>query len=210
MSKPQGPNKAMHNATRHRFIEHAHLSFVEKGYAATSTNDIVRDVGMARGALYHHFKNKEALFLAVYEEKMSDMHEQLVSVLEESHLAGTVSAQSNLTTALHFIIELFKDPSYRRILILEPLIALPYAKRSEVVRNVFHTMFVSFFEQLPITEESTKGHINALITGLYGFIAENSRNYENAETPEQLNQLTHDTKAALDSLIIPFFNTAPK
>jgi AcrR family transcriptional regulator len=210
MSKPQGSNKAMYNATRHKFINQAHHSFVEKGYAATSTNDIVRDVGMARGALYHHFKNKEALFLAVYEEKMFDMREQLVSAIEDSHLAGTVSSESDLTTALHFIIELFKDPSYRRILILEPLVALPYAKRSEVVRNFLHTMFVSLFEQLPITDKSTKGHINALIMGLYGFIAENSRNYENAETPEQLNQLAQDTKAALDSLIIPFFNTAPK
>jgi AcrR family transcriptional regulator len=210
MSKPQGSNKAMSSSTRHKFLEKAHNSFVEKGYAATSTNDIVRDAEMARGALYHHFKNKEALFLAVYEEKMSNMHDQLVATLEKAPASEAASPQSNLIMALYTIIELFKDPSYRRILILEPLIALPYAKRTQVTSNFFEEMFISFFEQIPSTQELTKGHINALIKGIYGFIVENSRNYENAKDPAQLEQFSADTKAALDSFILPLINTASK
>tara|TARA_R110002124_G_scaffold287216_2_gene471676 strand:- start:112477 stop:113115 length:639 start_codon:yes stop_codon:yes gene_type:complete len=209
MSKPQGSNKAMFNATQQKFLDIAQISFIEKGYAATSTNDIVRDAQMARGALYHHFKNKEALFLAVYEEKMSDMHAQLLAALEQSHAKGQSTPESDLLTSLHFIIDLFKDESFRRILILEPLIALPYAKRREVTRSFFNTLFVSFFTQLPNTRQSSEGHINALITGFYGFVAENCRNYESAETPEQLEQFSADTKTALDSFLIAFFKAAP-
>ena len=41
--------------------------FTEQGYAATSIDDIIQQAGAARGALYHHFPGKEALFQAVYE-----------------------------------------------------------------------------------------------------------------------------------------------
>src|SRR5205823_7468931 len=54
-------------ATRSLLVEVARQNFTEHGYAATSIDDIIRQAGVARGALYHHFAGKEALFRAVYE-----------------------------------------------------------------------------------------------------------------------------------------------
>ena len=53
-------------ATRSLLLEVARESFTEHGYGATSIDDIIQQAGVARGALYHHFSGKEALFRAVY------------------------------------------------------------------------------------------------------------------------------------------------
>ncbi|ODR27547.1 MULTISPECIES: TetR/AcrR family transcriptional regulator [Mycolicibacterium] len=54
-------------ATRAALIAAGRRLFVEKGYFATGTEEIVAAAGVGtRGALYHHFANKEALFLAVF------------------------------------------------------------------------------------------------------------------------------------------------
>ena len=51
-----------------KLIAIATREFSLKGYAATSTEEIVRLAGVTRGALYHHFKNKQDLFLAVFKD----------------------------------------------------------------------------------------------------------------------------------------------
>jgi AcrR family transcriptional regulator len=53
--------------TRERIIDAAARLFVRKGYAATSIADLASAVEMTKGALYHHFDGKEAIFSAVLE-----------------------------------------------------------------------------------------------------------------------------------------------
>lgn len=54
--------------TRARLIDSARKLFAEKGFNAVSTEAIVAAAGVTRGALYHQFRDKAALFAAVYEE----------------------------------------------------------------------------------------------------------------------------------------------
>jgi AcrR family transcriptional regulator len=51
--------------TRQQIIQVAAELFTCKGYSGTSISDIAQAVGLTKGALYHHFENKDALFLAV-------------------------------------------------------------------------------------------------------------------------------------------------
>ncbi len=53
-------------ATREKLIEAAREHFASNGYESTHTNDILEQAGFSRGAMYHHFENKEALFEAVF------------------------------------------------------------------------------------------------------------------------------------------------
>ncbi len=60
-------------ATRVSIVAAARELFGELGYDGTSIDAILRRAGMARGALYHHFPTKEALFDAVLDAEVASI-----------------------------------------------------------------------------------------------------------------------------------------
>ncbi|MDO3433210.1 TetR family transcriptional regulator [Rhizobium sp. CBN3] len=60
-------NRDRTEQTRQALIDAGRRLFVEKGYAETATPEIAAAAGVTRGALYHHFEDKKALFRAIVE-----------------------------------------------------------------------------------------------------------------------------------------------
>ncbi|KPV60577.1 TetR family transcriptional regulator [Paenibacillus sp. A3] len=54
--------------TKKKIADAARALFAQKGYKATSIEDIVKATGCSAGNIYYHFKNKEGLFLYLIEE----------------------------------------------------------------------------------------------------------------------------------------------
>ena len=69
-------------ATRNKIIEAAIELFETEGYAATRIEDIAEKTGMTRGAVYWHFKNKEELYISIFEM----FEKRLDRLLQESRL----------------------------------------------------------------------------------------------------------------------------
>ncbi len=72
-------NKARTEATRSALVSAARKLFSEKGFAETSTPEIVSAAGVTRGALYHHFEDKVALFRAVVMEEYSAVADEITA-----------------------------------------------------------------------------------------------------------------------------------
>lgn len=71
-------------ATRGALIGAGRALFGTLGYAETSTNRIVEEAGVTRGALYHHFEDKADLFRAVYESVEQEVVEQIAAAVSSS------------------------------------------------------------------------------------------------------------------------------
>jgi AcrR family transcriptional regulator len=56
------------SAMRGRLIEVGSALFAERGYDATPASTLLREAGASKGALYHHFSSKRALFEAIFEQ----------------------------------------------------------------------------------------------------------------------------------------------
>ncbi len=70
-------NRERTEQTRQALIDVARRLFVEKGYAETATPEIVAEAGVTRGALYHHFEDKKALFRAVIEREAAGVADEI-------------------------------------------------------------------------------------------------------------------------------------
>jgi AcrR family transcriptional regulator len=65
------------DATRTALLAAGRELFAEHGYAAVSTEQIVKGSGLTRGALYHHFGGKRELFKAVFEQIEGEIVERI-------------------------------------------------------------------------------------------------------------------------------------
>ena len=59
--------------TRAAIVKAARRIFGERGFAAATMDDIASGARVAKGAVYHHFATKEAVFEAVFEQVSTDL-----------------------------------------------------------------------------------------------------------------------------------------
>lgn len=63
--------------------------FMEKGYEHTSVQDIIDHLGgLSKGAIYHHFKSKEDLLIAVTDRMTAESNRMLAVIRDRSDLNG--------------------------------------------------------------------------------------------------------------------------
>ena len=101
--------------TRAALIAGARQLFVEKGYFATSTEEIVGAAGVGtRGALYHHFADKKAVFLAVFEEVESDL-----LAAAGTGAGNAVDPLGRLRSGLLGFLDASLTPEVQRVLLID-------------------------------------------------------------------------------------------
>jgi AcrR family transcriptional regulator len=67
-------------ATREAVLRAAQALFETRGFAATTMDEIAAEAGVAKGAVYHHFASKEALFEAVFEAASQSLLRRVAEV----------------------------------------------------------------------------------------------------------------------------------
>jgi len=68
--------------TRRALLDVGRALFADVGYARTTTEELVQRAGVTHGALYYHFRDKTALFEAVFEEVCRESLQAMRTCLE--------------------------------------------------------------------------------------------------------------------------------
>ncbi|MET0436081.1 MAG: helix-turn-helix domain-containing protein [Devosia sp.] len=102
--------------TRRALIAAARRQFAENGYAATNTPALAAAAGVTRGALYHHFADKQALFEAVVEEEHALLALAINAAAEAEDEPGPVRA---LIEGGDAYLAAMQDSGRRRILLID-------------------------------------------------------------------------------------------
>jgi len=88
--------------TRNRIIDVSLKLFMEKGYESTSIQDILNHLdGLSKGAIYHHFKSKEDILLAVTEKLYDGQEPDLEVIRSKSSLNGRDKLKAMLQTSIN-------------------------------------------------------------------------------------------------------------
>jgi AcrR family transcriptional regulator len=109
-----GKRAAQGRATRGQLIEVATRLFAEHGYEGTSIEAVLAAAGVSRGALYHHFAGKEALFEAV----VAAVSDQVTAELAEA-VRECVDPVDAMRTAALAWIGLAGDPVIQRVVLVD-------------------------------------------------------------------------------------------
>ena len=117
-------------ATRTALLAAARDLFAADGFAATSTETILAATGVTRGALYHHFADKQALFAAVCES----LHAEAEQVIEVNADAAPNAFDALVAGCLSFLDFMIR-PEIRRILILDAPSVLGWEAWNEMDRR---------------------------------------------------------------------------
>jgi AcrR family transcriptional regulator len=122
------PTKAEQSeVTRGALMEAAERLFAEHGFADTSTEALVQAAGVTRGALYHHFRDKNALSEAVYE----DLEKRLVARIQRK-LDKVTDPFDMLLQGADAFLDCCLEPGVQRIVLLEGPTVLGWQKWREI------------------------------------------------------------------------------
>jgi AcrR family transcriptional regulator len=116
-------------ATRGALLAAARPLFAERGYADVGTEEIVREAGVTRGALYHHFEGKRELFEAVYEQIEVELAERIAAGALQANASSPLEA---MRAGAEMFLEASTEPETQRIVLLDGPAVLGWDRWREI------------------------------------------------------------------------------
>src|SRR3984957_3693768 len=122
-------------ATRDALVAAGRRLFAETGFAEVSTDAIVAAAGVTRGALYHQFADKTALFDAVLDAVEADIARRLADDVAAAGISDPVDAMRRV---LRTWLDICVEPEIHRIALIDGPSVVGWAHWREVCqRHVF-------------------------------------------------------------------------
>ncbi|MGG3504977.1 TetR family transcriptional regulator [Paenibacillus lautus] len=160
-------SKSETHETIQLLLKVARTQFTEKGYANAALEEIADEANVTRGALYHHFKNKLGLFLAVLELVQSEIAQRV-----ETEAGSSEDPWEQLLFGCRAFIAAVVEPQNKRIMLIDGPSVVGWEAWREM--DELHSMS-HLREQLTLMQEQgmmKKIPVDAMTHGLSGALNE--------------------------------------
>lgn len=104
----RGTNKVLAANQRQKIIDVASRLMSEKGYKAATFQEIADKVGIHKSTIFHYFKNKEELLLAILRSSIEGSTERLTRLVEDTSLSPEEKLRAAIRTHLDLLVK-YKD-----------------------------------------------------------------------------------------------------
>lgn len=131
--------------TRTSILKTATRLFLKKGYDLTSTRDIAKEIGITQPALYHHFNDKEVLYLEV----MSDHGRKISDEINQVMRRKSLSVDERLWQLAHVFLKNNPTNTYNRLQYTKSLLSTSGQRKLEMIYIMDYIEPLSKFFRLP-------------------------------------------------------------
>jgi len=114
-------------ATRDALVQAGLDLFAERGYAEVGTEEIVARARVTRGALYHHFTDKQDLFRAVHERVERELMERVAARME-----GADGPWELMMAGMRSFLDACDEPAVKQIALTDAPVVLGWAEWREI------------------------------------------------------------------------------
>lgn len=166
--------------TRSALLASARRLFTEQGYAATGTEEIVRNARCTRGALYHHFTNKKDLFRAV----LQDVESGLIDRLAAEGAPGA-DMWERFRNGCQRFLDASMEPTVQQIMLVDGPAVLGWSAWRDLEREYGFGLVHEWLAKVMEADLIDLQPVDPLAHLLAGAINEAAMSIAHAEDPEQ-------------------------
>jgi AcrR family transcriptional regulator len=131
------PRRVVEDSQRERILEGMAAAVADKGYARTAVADVIERAGVSRKSFYELYPNKEACFLAAYDEGVERILGAIETAMAEEEGDWLAIARAGTCRYLEMLQE---NPAFARTFLVEVLAAGPEALAH---RDAVHARFAT-------------------------------------------------------------------
>lgn len=182
-------------ATRDALIAAARTLWGLRGYAEVGTPEITAAAGVTRGAMYHQFADKAALFREVVEAVESDVMARMATVVAGS---GAATPADAIRAAVDAWLEVSGDPEVRQLILLDAPSVLGWAEFRDVAQRYSLGMTEQLLNEAIKSGQLAPQPVRPLAHVLIGALDEAAMVIATAADPKRVHR---ETRQVLHRLI---------
>lgn len=181
------------SSTKRALLDNATSLFTDHGYAGTSLDEVVAAARVTKGALYHHFPSKLALFESVYDRVQTSTTREVEKAVEASK-----DPWERAQIGLDKFLEVCREPQFRRICLQEGPVALGHERWHEAEKASSLGLVQRTVDDL-LADLGGGGELNEAFGAVfYGAIRSASEYVADAEDPEAASE---EVQAAIGAIL---------